>query len=92
MIGVTMWEVADYSTANKNVLKHVVIPSMDDIVHYRRLVWMGKIARMPLDRFPRKFLAAWTDCPIGNASRACVLAGSITLAVRRNPSQYIPTS
>ena len=67
MIGVTTWEVADYSILNENVLKLVGIMSMEDIVHYRRLVWMGKIARMPLDRFPRKFLAAWTDCPIGNS-------------------------
>ena len=26
---------------------------------------MGKVARMPFERFPRKFLAAWTICPQG---------------------------
>ena len=67
IIGVTMWKVDDYSITNENILKHVGILSIEDIVHHRRLVWMGKIARMPLDRFPRKFLAAWMDCLPGNS-------------------------
>ena len=67
IIGVTMWKVDDYSITNENILKHVGILLVEDIVHHRRLVWMGKIARMPLDRFPRKFLAAWMDCLPGNS-------------------------
>ena len=58
MIGVSMWEVAMYSVTNENVLKYVGVPPMENIIHHRRLTWMGKIARMPFERFPRKFLAA----------------------------------
>ena len=65
MIGVSMWEVAMYSVTNENVLKYVGVPPMENIIHHRRVTWMGKIARMPLERFPRKFLAAWTVCPSG---------------------------
>ena len=65
MIGVSMWEVAMYSVTNENVLKYVGVPPMENIIHHRRLTWMGKIARMPFERFPRKFLAAWTVCPSG---------------------------
>ena len=54
-----------YSVTNENVLKYVVVPPMENIIHHRRLTWMGKIARMPFERFPRKFLAAWTICPSG---------------------------
>ena len=57
-----MWETAMY-----RVLVHTIdmlcrlgIPPLSDISHYRRLVWMGKIAQMPLTRLPRKLLAAWT--------------------------------
>ena len=52
MIGVTMWEVADYSITNENVLKHVEIPSMEDIVHYRRLTWMGKNCQNAVIQIP----------------------------------------
>ena len=63
MIGVSMWEVSLLSVTNENVLRYVGIPPMENIIHYRRLIWMGKIARMPFKRFPRKFLAAWTNSP-----------------------------
>ena len=63
ILGITMWEVAMYSVTNENVLRHISLPPMDDIVHYRRLTWMGKLARMSTENFPRKFLNAWADHP-----------------------------
>ena len=58
-----MWEVAMYSVTNENVLRRISLPPMDDVVHHRRLTWMGKLARMSTDNSPRKFLNAWADHP-----------------------------
>ena len=40
---------------------------MEKIIHYRRLAWMHKIAIMPSNRNPKKFLNAWISSkrPVG---------------------------
>ena len=58
-----MWEVAMYSVTNGNILHHISLPPMDDVVHHRRLTWMGKLARMSTENFSRKFLNARADHP-----------------------------
>ena len=65
ILGIDMYEVAMYRITNENVLRRVGIPPMCDIIHYRRLQWIEKIARMPLTRLPRKFLTAWAVSPDG---------------------------
>ena len=65
ILGINMYEVAMYRITNENVLQRVGIPPMCDIIHYRRLQWIEKIARMPLTRLPRKFLTAWAVSPDG---------------------------
>ena len=67
ILGISMWEVAMFRVTNENVLRRVGIPPMEEIMHYRRLKWMEKIARMPVDRLPRKFLTAWTVSPDGTS-------------------------
>ena len=69
ILGITMWEVASYRVKNANVLKYIGIPPVDNYIHYRRLIWIGKIGRMPFSRFPRKFLTAWTSPPNHTLSR-----------------------
>ena len=56
-----MREEIDYSIIYGNVLKHVGIPLMEDIVHHHRLAWIREIVRIPLDRFSWNFFAAWLD-------------------------------
>ena len=58
-----------YSGTNVDVQRRLGIPPLSDIGHYRRLVWMGKIAQMPLTRLPRKLLAAWTQPSVGKQWR-----------------------
>ena len=60
ILGITMWETAMYRVHTVDILRRFGIPPLSDICHYRRLIWMGKIAQMPLTRLPRKLLAAWT--------------------------------
>ena len=69
ILGITMWEVASYRVKNANVLKYIGIPPVDNYIHYRRLIWIGKIGRMPFSRFLRKFLTAWTSPPSHTLSR-----------------------
>ena len=69
ILGITMWEVASYRVKNANVLKYIGIPPVENYIHYRRLIWIGKISRMPFTRFPRKFLTAWTSPPTHTLSR-----------------------
>ena len=38
---------------------------MEDIIHYHRLQWIEKIARMPLTRLPCKLLTVWVVSPDG---------------------------
>ena len=56
-----------YRVKNIHILALLSLPSMENLIHYRRLMWMRKIAVMPLNRNPRKFLNAWisTNRPVG---------------------------
>ena len=67
ILGITMWEVSMYKVKNKYILSRLGVPSMKNIIHYRRLMWMQKIAAMPITRYPRIFLNAWVPLnrPVG---------------------------
>jgi len=67
ILGISMWEVSMYRVKNIHILARLSLPSMGNLIHYRRLMWMRKIAIMPLNRNPRKFLNAWisTNRPVG---------------------------
>ena len=62
ILGINMWEVSMYKVKNWTILARVGVPSMEKIIHYRRLAWMHKIAIMPSNRNPKKFLNAWNFC------------------------------
>ena len=42
-------------------------PDYEKIIHYNRLMWMQKIAAMPINRYPRIFLNIWvpSNRPVG---------------------------
>ena len=83
ILGITMWEVAMYSVTNENVLRRISLPPLDDIVHHRRLTWMGKLARMSTENFPRKFLNAWADHPRPVGRRQFTTRDSYLNSLRR---------
>ena len=58
-----MCEVSMYKVKNEYILARLWMPSIGNFIHYRRLVWMGKIANMPLTRNPRIFPNAWISLP-----------------------------
>ena len=67
ILGINMWEVSMYKVKYWTILARVGVPSMEKIIHYRRLAWMHKIAIMPSNRNPKKFLNAWISSkrPVG---------------------------
>ena len=52
-----------YKVKNIYILARLNMPTMENFIHFRRLVWMGKIAVMPFSRNPRIFLNAWISTP-----------------------------
>ena len=52
-----------YKVKNINIYARLGVPTMERIIHYRRLIWMQKIALMPITRTPRLFLNAWIANP-----------------------------
>ena len=67
ILGISMWEVSMYKVKNVHILARLNLPSMKKLLHYRRLLWIQKIATMPLNRNPRMFLNAWilSNRPVG---------------------------
>ena len=58
-----MSEVSMYKVKNIYILARLNMPTMENFIHFRGLIWMGKIASMPLSRNPRIFLNAWISTP-----------------------------
>ena len=42
-----------------DLLKRVNLSAMDDYISRRQLRWLGHVARMKKERYPRKFLTSW---------------------------------
>ena len=58
-----MWEVSIYKVKNMYILARLNMPTMESLIHFRRLVWLRKIASMPFTRNPHIFLNAWISNP-----------------------------
>ena len=67
ILGISMREVSMYKVKNRNILARLNMPNMKNLIHYRRLLWMQKIAVMPFNRYPKIFLNAWisSNYPVG---------------------------
>ena len=52
-----------YKVKNIYILARLNMPTMECFIHFRRLVWIGKIASMPFSRNPCIFSKAWISNP-----------------------------
>ena len=52
-----------YKVKNIYIFAKLRMPTMENFIHYRRQIWMGKFASMPFSRNPRIFLNAWVSSP-----------------------------
>jgi hypothetical protein len=59
-----MWNIEALRITNKQILKEFNnMPSMENIIAKRQLIWIGKLARLPEYRLPRQLMAAWIQHP-----------------------------
>jgi hypothetical protein len=64
ILNINMHEVEALRITNEQVRKRFLhTPDIVDIIHYRQLKWIGKIARMNESRAPRRLMASWCDNP-----------------------------
>jgi hypothetical protein len=64
ILNINMHEVEAYRITNEQVRQRFLhIPDIIDIIHYRQLKWIGKVARMSEERAPRRLIASWCDTP-----------------------------
>ena len=59
MCRINMWHTRVCRITTHSVLKQLKLRSIQTYTVRRQLQWLGHVARMPPDRLPRKFLAAW---------------------------------
>ena len=48
-----------FGITTKTLLDHLELKSLDSYVVIRQLRWAGHVARMGMDRLPRKMLSSW---------------------------------
>jgi hypothetical protein len=58
-----MFEVKEQRITNAQTRKRANIPDILIFLMRRSLRWIGKLARMPMNRLPRQLLAAWVKNP-----------------------------
>jgi hypothetical protein len=63
ILNINMFEVKEQRITNAQTQKHANIPDILIFLMRRSLRWIGKLARMPMNRLPRRLLAAWVKNP-----------------------------
>ena len=55
--------VYKHRISNEQLLERLDIKPIDNYISRRQLSWLGHVARMPINRLPRKLLSSWVRCP-----------------------------
>ncbi len=64
MCHVNLWKTLEFHFKTETLLDRLGMRSKLNFYLHRRIIkWVGHVARMPLDRLPRKFLTAWVRGP-----------------------------
>ena len=68
MCGVSMSDVFEKRITTETLLDRLKSKSLDSYVVIRQLRWAGHVARMGMDRLPRKMLSSWVTNkrPVGS--------------------------
>jgi len=61
ILGINMHQVKDLGIWNEHLCNKMRVPDPLAIVRQRQFNQLGKFARLPADRLPRKFLGAWVS-------------------------------
>jgi hypothetical protein len=63
ILNINMFEVKKQRITNAQTRKRANVPDILIFLTRRSLCWIGKLARMPMNRLPRQLLAAWVKNP-----------------------------
>jgi len=58
-----MWKIEKEHLRNEHIRNRLQVPDVHEIITKRQLQFIGKIARMPDSRLPRRLLTAWVGNP-----------------------------
>jgi hypothetical protein len=61
IMGLNMWHVEQLHIRNEHIRNHHDLDDPLDIIRKRQFLFLGKLARMPNTRLPKKFLTAWVS-------------------------------
>jgi hypothetical protein len=61
MCRITMAHTMKHRITSKSLLERLGVGSFDSYYNRRLLRWAEHVARMPMDRMPRKFLTGWVE-------------------------------
>jgi hypothetical protein len=63
ILNINMFEVEEQRITNAQTRKHANVPDILIFLMRRSLHWIGKLARMPMNRLPGQLLATWVKNP-----------------------------
>jgi hypothetical protein len=63
ILNINMFEVEEQRITNATIWERTNVPDILILAQRRQLRWIGKLARMPMKRLPRRLLAAWVENP-----------------------------
>jgi len=63
MCRVSMWHTREFRISSASLLKVLGLRNVETYVCRRQLQWAGHVARMGMERLPRRFLSAWCGRP-----------------------------
>jgi hypothetical protein len=88
-----MLEVKEQSITNAQTQKWANVPDILIFLTRRSLCWIGKLARMPMNRLPRRLLAAWVKNPQKRGRPATVhpMQHHDQITPRSPPGPSVPT-
>jgi hypothetical protein len=96
ILNINMFEVKEQRITNAQTQKCANVPDILIFLTRRSLCWIGKLARMPMNRLPCQLLATWVENPqkIGRPqSTLCnTMIESLQEALKDQVSQYAPLS
>jgi hypothetical protein len=61
MCRITVAQAIKHRITTKNLFERLGVGSVDSYYNCRLLRWAGHVARMPMDRMPRKLLTGWVE-------------------------------
>ena len=82
MCRITMWHTREYNITTAAVLKVLGLRNIETYVCRRQLQWAGHVARMGMERLPRRFLTAWCGRPRPQGRPEMTFGATLEAALR----------